>query len=421
MSDENTIIGSENKELQSENGQMERAATVSTMYQDWFLEYASYVILDRAVPYLEDGLKPVQRRILHALRQMDDGRYHKVANIIGQTMQYHPHGDAAIGDALVNLGQKDLLIDTQGNWGNILTGDGAAAPRYIEARLSKFALGVAFNPETTNWQMSYDGRKAEPVTLPVKFPLVLAQGVEGIAVGLSTRILSHNFQELCQASIAYLQHKPFELFPDFATGGLIDVDHYNGGQRGGKVRVRARISVLDKKTLLITEIPFSTTTVSLIDSIIKAHDKGKIKIKKVEDNTARNVEIFIHLPAGVNPDLTLDALYAFTDCEVSLSPNCCIIIDHHPVFTDVLSVLKASTDKTVELLRRELEIKITDLKDKLHQSSLEKIFIENRIYHDIEEEETWEGVLNAIDRGLDPFKILLFRPVTRIYSRRKMN
>lgn len=412
MSDTNSHTESGQTKSVVEQEKSESISTISGMYKDWFLDYASYVILDRAIPYLEDGLKPVQRRILYAMRQMEDGRYNKVANIIGQTMQYHPHGDAAIGDALINLGQKDLLIDIQGNWGNILTGDEAAASRYIEARLSKFALDVVFNPDTTLWQMSYDGRKPEPITLPVKFPLVLAQGVEGIAVGLSTKILPHNFCELCEASIDYLRGEDFCLYPDFPTGGLIDVENYNDGERGSRVRIRARITVRDKKTLVISEIPYSTTTASVIDSIIKANDKGKIKIKQVEDNTAREVEIIIHLAPGVNPDLTLDALYAFTDCEVSVAPNCCIIIHNRPVFTDVVTVLKESTDKTVGLLKRELEIRKGEIEDKLHFASLEKIFIENRIYRDIEEEETWKGVLNAIDRGLDPFKIILFREVT---------
>lgn len=401
----------------AENGasdtEMHDILPVSGMYQNWFLEYASYVILDRAVPYVEDGLKPVQRRILHAMKELDDGRYNKVANIIGTTMQYHPHGDAAIGDAIVNMGQKDLLIDTQGNWGNIFTGDGAAAPRYIEARLSKFALEVAFNAKTTNWQLSYDGRKNEPVTLPMKFPMVLAQGVEGIAVGLSTKIMPHNFIELCEASIAYLKGRSFRLFPDFPTGGMVDVENYNQGERGGKIRIRAKIEEYDKKTLVIRDLPYGQTTSSIIDSILKANDKGKIKIKKIDDNTARDVEILIHLAPGISPPIAIAALYAFTNCEISISPNCCIIIDDKPVFTNVRTVLKNSTDKTKDLLRRELEIRKGELEDKLHMSSLEKIFIENRIYRDIEEEETWEGVIEAIDRGLDPFKHLLFREVTR--------
>ncbi len=402
----------ESEANQNDNA-MEGTVPVSGMYENWFLDYASYVILDRAVPYIEDGLKPVQRRILHAMKELDDGRYNKVANIIGSTMQFHPHGDAAIGDAIVNLGQKDLLIDTQGNWGNTLTGDGAAAPRYIEARLSKFALEVAFNPKTTNWQLSYDGRKNEPVTLPMKFPLVLAQGVEGIAVGLSTKIMPHNFNELCDASIAYLKGRSFKLFPDFPAGGMVDVENYNYGERGGKIRVRAKIEEVDKKTVKITELPYGQTTTSLIDSILKANDKGKIKIKKIDDNTARNVEIIVHLPSNISPAIAIDALYAFTNCEVSISPNCCIIIEEKPVFTDVRTVLKICTDQTKELLRRELEIRKGELEDKLHMSSLEKIFIENRIYRDIEEEETWEGVIEAIDRGLEPFKPLLYREVTR--------
>jgi topoisomerase-4 subunit A len=386
---------------------------VSGMYKDWFLDYASYVILERAVPDSRDGLKPVQRRILHAMKEMDDGRFHKVANIIGQTMQYHPHGDAAIGDALVNIGQKDLLIDTQGNWGDTRTGDSAAAPRYIEARLSKFALEVLFNKETTDWQLSYDGRKAEPVSLPVKFPLVLAMGVEGIAVGLSTKIMPHNFIELLQASIAVMQGEDFDIYPDFQTGGYIDVSDYQEGKRGGRVRVRAKIEVNDKKTILIKEIPFGTTTTSIIDSILKANDKGKIKIKKVTDNTAQEVEIAIELAAGVSPDMTVDALYAFTDCEISVSPLCCVIRKDKPVFVGVKELLKDSAMFTKGLLKRELEIKLADLEDKWHYSSLEKIFIENRIYRDIEECETWEAVLEAIDTGLTPHKKNLMREVTR--------
>ncbi|HPE97464.1 MAG: DNA gyrase/topoisomerase IV subunit A [Chitinophagales bacterium] len=386
---------------------------VSGMYKDWFLDYASYVILERAVPDSRDGLKPVQRRILHAMKEMDDGRFHKVANIIGQTMQYHPHGDAAIGDALVNMGQKDLLIDTQGNWGDVRTGDSAAAPRYIEARLSKFALEVVFNKDTTEWQLSYDGRKPEPVSLPVKFPLVLAMGVEGIAVGLSTKILPHNFCELLEASIACLKGEEFQLFPDFATGGFIDVSNYDDGMRGGKVRVRAKLEVADKKTIIIREIPYGTTTTSIIDSILKANDKGKIKIKKVTDNTAKDVEILIELPAGVSPDVTVDALYAFSDCEVSISPICCVIRKDKPVFVPVSELLKDSAMFTKGLLKQELEIRLAELEDKWHYSSLEKIFIENRIYRDIEECETWEAVIETIDRGLDPFKKNLQREVTR--------
>jgi topoisomerase-4 subunit A len=392
---------------------LQNVLAVSGMYENWFLDYASYVILDRAVPYVDDGLKPVQRRILHAMKEMDDGRYNKVANIIGQTMQYHPHGDAAIGEAIVNMGQKDLLIDTQGNWGNIYTGDGAAAPRYIEARLSPLALEIAFNAKTTKWQLSYDGRKNEPVTLPMKFPLVLAHGVEGIAVGLSTKILPHNFTEICKAAISYLKGRSFELYPDFPTGGQLDVDGYNWGKRGGRVRSRAKVVELDKKTLVITELPFGQTTQSLIDSILKANEKGKIKIRKIDDNTARNVEIVLHLATGSNPDVVIGQLYAFTACESPISPNCCVIVEDQPMFTDVREVLKTSTDHTKDLLRMELEIKQSELEDKWHMSSLEKIFIENRIYRDIEEEETWEGVLTAIDKGLDPFKHLLFREVTR--------
>lgn len=386
---------------------------VSGLYENWFLEYASYVILERAVPAIEDGLKPVQRRILHAMKVIDDGRFNKVANIIGQTMQYHPHGDAAIGDAMVGLGQKDLLIETQGNWGDVRTGDSAAAARYIEARLSKFALEVAFNGQTTRWQTSYDGRKKEPVTLPMKFPLVLAQGVEGIAVGLSTKILPHNFCELIDASIKILKKQPFELYPDFQTGGLIDVTNYNEGMRGGKIRSRARIEEHDKKTLLIKEIPFGTTTTNLIESIVKASEANKIKIKKVIDNTARDVEIEIQLPPGVSPDITIDALYAFTDCETSISPNACVIVADKPRFMSVKDMLRYNTQQTMDLLKWELEIKLGELQEKWHFSSLEKIFIENRIYRDIEECETWEAVLHAIDLGLEPHKPKLMREVTQ--------
>ncbi len=389
------------------------AITVSGLYENWFLDYASYVILERAVPNVEDGLKPVQRRILHAMKEMDDGRFHKVANIIGQTMQYHPHGDAAIGDALVNLGQKDLLIECQGNWGDFRTGDSAAAPRYIEAKLSKFALEVAFNSKTSKWQLSYDGRKKEPVTLPVKFPLLLAQGVEGIAVGLSTKILPHNFIELIHASIAYLKNKPFELYPDFLTGGYVDISQYQDGQKGGKVRVRAKIEELDKKTLVIKDIPFGTTTQGLIDSVLKAADSGKIKIKKIIDNTAADVEIQVQLAPGISPDVTIDALYAFTDCEMSISPSACVIIDNKPRFCSVSEILRINTEQTRELLRIELEIQLKELQDDWHLSSLEKIFIENRIYRDIEECETWEAVIETIDLGLDPYKPLLQRAVTR--------
>lgn len=385
---------------------------VAGMYQNWFLDYASYVILERAVPALEDGLKPVQRRILHSMWELEDGRYNKVANIIGNTMKYHPHGDAAIGDAIVNLGQKELLIDMQGNWGDIRTGDSAAAPRYIEARLSKFALQIAFNPKTTNWQKSYDGRNKEPITLPVKFPLLLAQGVEGIAVGLSTRIVPHNFIELIEASIAVLKGKQTNILPDFPTGGLADFSNYQGGKRGGKIRVRARIEEKDKKVLLIKEIPYGTTTGSVIDSIIKANEKGKIKIKKVVDNTAKDLEIEIQLAPGISVDKTIDALYAFTSCEVSISPNACVIYDDKPHFMDVNDVLKTCTESTVNLLRQELEIRKNELEEKWHFSSLEKIFIENKIYRDIEECETWEEILTTIDRGLEPFKSGLRREVS---------
>ncbi|MHA7100789.1 DNA gyrase/topoisomerase IV subunit A [Roseivirga pacifica] len=395
-----------------EEREMQDVIPVSGMYESWFLDYASYVILERAVPAIEDGLKPVQRRILHSMKEMDDGRFNKVANVIGQTMQYHPHGDAAIGDAMVNLGQKDILIETQGNWGDVRTGDSAAAPRYIEARLSKFALDVVFNPQTTNWQLSYDGRKKEPVTLPVKFPLLLAQGVEGIAVGLSTKILPHNFIELIDASIKILKGKKPKVYPDFATGGMADFSEYNEGLRGGKVKVRAKIEEYDKKTLVIKDIPFGTTTTGLIESIIKANDKGKIKVKKVVDNTAEHVEILVELAPGQSPNITIDALYAFTDCEVSISPNACIIIDEKPHFISVNEILRICTDQTVELLRRELEIRKGELLEKLLFSSLEKIFIENRIYRDIEECETWEAVLETIDRGLDPYKKDFYREIT---------
>ncbi len=370
------------------------------MYKEYFLDYASYVILERAVPAIEDGLKPVQRRILHTLKKIDDGRYHKVANVIGQTMQYHPHGDAAIGAALVNLGQKDLLIDTQGNWGNYITGDASAAPRYIEARLTKFALDVAFNAKTTEWQLSYDGRNKEPITLPMKFPLVLAQGVEGIAVGLSTKILPHNFVELIKASIKALEGKRFKLYPDFQTGGKIDVSEYNQGKRGGKVKVRARIEQRDKKTLAITELPYGVTTGNLIDSILKANDKGKIQIKKVIDNTAKNVEILLELPSGVSAEVTLEALYAFTNCEISISPNAVVIADKKPLFCGVDDLLKISAENTKGLLKKELEIQKSELLEKWHAVSLEKIFIENRIYRDIEEAESFEEVLKIIDKGL---------------------
>lgn len=399
--------------------------TLNGMYKEYFLDYASYVILERAVPDIDDGLKPVQRRILHAMKEMDDGRFHKVANIIGQTMQYHPHGDAAIGDALVNMGQKDLLIDCQGNWGDVRTGDSAAAARYIEARLTKFALEVLFNPQTTDWQLTYDGRKKEPITLPVKFPLVLSQGVEGIAVGLSTKILPHNFIELIKSSIKILQGKPFQIFPDFQTGGMVDVGDYQDGHRGGRVKIRAKIQQLDKSTLNIIELPFGVTTNSLIESILKANDKGQIKIKKVNDNTAKDVEIQLELMPGVSPDVTIDALYAFTDCEVSYSPNACVIVDNKPLFLSVSEILKISTMQTKELLRRELEIKKGELEEKWHHASLEKIFIENRIYRDIEECESFEAVIMALDAGLkkyvatpsDPLKagdlrILMMRDIT---------
>ena len=384
---------------------------VGGLFKDWFVEYASYVILERAIPAVEDGLKPVQRRILHAMNVMDDGRFNKVANIIGATMAYHPHGDAAIGDALVNLGQKDLLIETQGNWGDVRTGDSAAAPRYIEARLSKFAKEVAFNDKTTEWQLSYDGRKREPINLPMKFPLVLAQGVEGIAVGLSTKIMPHNFLELCEASIDVLKGKKVQIFPDFPTGGSADFTHYNDGKKGSRIRVRARIEEKDKNTLLVKDIPFGTTTGSLIESIIKASDSGKIKVKRVIDNTAANVEIEIQLAPGILPDMAINALYAFTDCELSISPLACIIEADRPSFMGVSEILKASTFHTLGLLRRELEIQLDELENKWHYSSLEKIFIENRIYRDIEECETWEAVIETIDRGLDPFKPLLKREV----------
>ncbi|WP_094123161.1 DNA gyrase/topoisomerase IV subunit A [Hymenobacter coccineus] len=400
-------------------------ATVRGMYQNYFLDYASYVILERAVPAIEDGLKPVQRRILHAMKEMDDGRFNKVANVIGQTMQYHPHGDASIGDAMVNLGQKDLLIETQGNWGDVRTGDGAAAPRYIEARLSKFALDVVFNPDTTEWQLSYDGRKREPTTLPVKFPLLLAQGVEGIAVGLSTKIMPHNFRELCQASIAVLKGKEVQLLPDFSTGGLCDATNYNSGLRGAKIRLRATIEKVDKTMLIIRDIPYGTTTTALMESIVKASEANKIKIKKVVDNTAAVVEIQVQLPAGVSPDLTMDALYAFTDCEISISPNTCVIIGDKPRFVGVEDVLRQSTKATVRLLERELEIRQEELWERWHSASLEKIFIENRIYRRIEEAETWEQILETIDAGLKKFvrvdgekpkandqRVVLRRPVT---------
>jgi len=410
MDDIDGIDASE--DIQAGPAALHSVTALSGMYQDWFLDYASYVILERAVPDLNDGLKPVQRRILHSMKRMDDGRYNKVANIIGHTMQFHPHGDASIGDALVQMGQKELLIDMQGNWGNVLTGDGAAAPRYIEARLSKFALDVVFNPKTTDWKLSYDGRNKEPVTLPVKFPLLLAMGVEGIAVGLASKILPHNFIELIDATINYLQGKEFEIYPDFPTGGMIDVSKYNDGQRGGVVKVRAKIEKLDKKTLVITEIPFGKTTSTLIDSIIKASEKGKIKIRKIDDNTSAKVEIVVHLMPGVSPDKTIDALYALTDCEYSISPNTCVISDNKPSFMGVSSILRHSADRTVALLKEELEIRKRELQEEWHMSSLEKIFIEKRIYRDIEECETWEAVIKAIDNGLKPYKKKLLREVT---------
>jgi len=401
----------DNKEEESK--EQYRPRHLSGMYENWFLDYASYVILERAVPDILDGLKPVQRRILHAMKELDDGRYNKVANIIGNTMKYHPHGDASIGDALVQLGQKDLLIDSQGNWGNILTGDSAAAPRYIEARLSKFALEVLFNSKTTTWKSSYDGRNKEPVTLPVKFPLLLAQGVEGIAVGLASKIMPHNFNELVDASIKILEDKEFVIYPDFPTGGLIDVTRYNKGVRGGKVRVRARIRKEDKKTLIITDIPFGMTTTSLIDSIVTANEKRKIRIKKIDDNTAENVEVVIHLAAGVSPDQTIDALYAFTNCEISISPNTCIIEDGKPRFLDVDEILLKNTRETVELLRRELQIRLNELTENLHFASLEKIFIEEKIYRKIENAKTWNAVIEAIEKGLEPFAEGFIREVTR--------
>ena len=398
-------------EQAAENNQ-DTITKVTGMYKDWFLDYASYVILERAVPAIEDGFKPVQRRIMQSLKDLDDGRYNKVANIVGHTMQYHPHGDASIADAMVQIGQKDLLIDTQGNWGNILTGDRAAASRYIEARLSKFALDVVYNPKITEWQASYDGRRKEPINLPVMFPLLLTQGAEGIAVGLSTKVLPHNFLELIDASVKHLQGKRFTIYPDFPTGGIADITNYNDGLRGGKIRSRARISQYDRTTLVVTEIPFGTTTTSLIDSILKANDKGKIKIKKIEDNTAAAVEILIHLPSGISPDKTIDALYAFTNCETSISPLGCVIENNRPLFVGVTDMLRTSTERTVQLLKSELEIQLGELEESWHFASLERIFIENRIYRDIEEEETWDGVISAIDKGLKPFIKHLKRAVT---------
>ncbi len=419
---QNNFPGESGDAPELESGKLQGTIHLAEMYQSWFLDYASYVILERAVPEISDGLKPVQRRILHAMKELDDGRYNKVANIIGHTMKYHPHGDASIGDALVQLGQKDLLIDSQGNWGNILTGDSAAAPRYIEARLSKFALDVLFNAKTTTWKASYDGRNKEPVTLPAKFPLLLAQGVEGIAVGLASKILPHNFNELIDASIKILQGKDFELFPDFLTGGMVDVSRYNDGIRGGKIRVRAKINLEDKKTLVIREIPFGTTTGSIIDSILTANDKGKIKIRKIDDNTAESVEILIHLAPGVSPDTTMDALYAFTECEVSISPNCCVIDQEKPRFMGVSEILRVNTAGTVELLKMELQIRKDELLELLHYSSLEKIFIENEIYEGIKKCKTTEEIDEAIRKGLKPFLKQLVRPVTEedIHKLRKI-
>ena len=405
-------MNDENLNIEENFNQAESITRVTGMYKDWFLDYASYVILERAVPSVEDGFKPVQRRIMQSRKDLDDGRYNKVANIVGHTMQYHPHGDASIADAMVQIGQKDLLIDTQGNWGNTLTGDRAAASRYIEARLSKFASDVIFNPKITNWQSSYDGRRKEPINLPVKFPLLLAQGAEGIAVGLSTKILSHNFIELIDASIKYLKNKRFTLLPDFVTGGIADFTNYNDGKRGGRIRVRAKINIVDKSTLLISELPYSTTTSSLIDSIIKANDKGKIKIKKIDDNTSSKVEILIYLPSGISPDKTIDALYAFTNCEVSISPLSCVIEDNKPCFLGVSEILSKSTDHTVKLLKDELQIRLGELEDQWHNFSLERIFIENKIYRDIEKEETWEGVLRSIREGIKPFINNLKRDVS---------
>lgn len=397
--------------MQENQPQEESLKKVSGLYQDWFLDYASYVILDRAIPSVYDGFKPVQRRIMHSMRELEDGRYNKVANIVGNTMKYHPHGDASITDAMVQIGQKELLIDTQGNWGNIYTGDSAAAARYIEARLTPFALEVVFNPKTTDWTKSYDGRNNEPIDLPVKFPLLLAQGVEGIGVGLSTKIMPHNFNELINASIAYLKGKKFELYPDFLTAGMLDVSGYNDGKRGGKLRARARIVQKDKHTLCITELPFSKTTSDLIDSVLKANEKGKIKIKKIEDNTSDQVEINIHLTNDVSPDKTIDALYAFTDCEVSISPNACVIVGDKPMFLSVSEILKMNTDHTVSLLRKELEIELGELEDKWHFASLEKIFIENEIYQEIKGKDSKEAVYDAIDKALKPFTKHLMREV----------
>jgi len=413
LNENEAVEGNENKSQEEENGELQNITSLKGLYENWFLDYASYVILDRAVPYMEDGLKPVQRRLLHALKQMDDGRFHKIANVVGQTMQYHPHGDASIYDALVKLGQKELMVETQGNWGDFRTGDRAAAARYIEGRLSKFALEIAFNKENTEWQASYDGRKNEPVYLPVKFPLLLTQGVEGIAVGLSTKILPHNFIELIKASIAILQEKPINLLPDFQTGGLADFSNYKEGQSGGRVRVRAKIDASDKRTLLIKEIPYGKTTSSVMESIVKANEKGKIKIKRVTDNTAREVEIAIELPTGVSPDVTIDALYAFTDCEVSIAPNCCVIIENKPVFTSTNDLLRRSTKNTLGLLKSELEINLAALLEKLHFASLEQIFIEKRIYRKIEVAETFEQVIEIVAKGLKPHTKRFVREVTR--------
>ena len=400
-----------NEDLESENQSDDSLIPISGMYKDWFIDYASYVILERAVPSVEDGLKPVQRRILHSMKDLDDGRFNKVANIVGHTMQYHPHGDASISDAIVQIGQKDLLIETQGNWGNILTGDSAAASRYIEARLSQFALEVVYSPKITEWQLSYDGRRKEPVNLPLKFPLLLAQGAEGIAVGLSTKVLPHNFIELIDSSIKYLRGRRFDIFPDFPTGGVVDVTQYNDGKRGGRIKVRAKIDQLNKNTLVISQIPFTTTSSSLIESILKANDKGKIKVKKIEDNTSSEVEILIHLPSGVSPDKTIDALFAFTNCEVSISPLSCIIENHKPIFIGVSEVLKKSTDLTKQLLGKELKVKKDELNQMWHNSTLEKIFIEKRIYRNIEDKESWEDVLNAINKGLEPFISVLKKDI----------
>lgn len=409
---EGETSGGEHFYEQDEVNPEDTITKVTGMYKDWFLDYASYVILERAVPAIEDGFKPVQRRIMHALKELDDGRYNKVANVVGHTMQYHPHGDASIGDAMVQIGQKELLIDTQGNWGNILTGDSAAASRYIEARLSKFALEVLYSPKITEWGLSYDGRKAEPINLPVKFPLLLAQGAEGIAVGLSTKVLPHNFNELIDASIKILKGKSFQIFPDFQTAGIADVSNYNDGMRGGRVRVRAKIGQLDKSTLVITQIPFSTNTTTLIDSILKANEKGKIKIKKIEDNTAAEVEILIHLYPGVSPDKTIDALFAFTACETSVAPLGCVIEDNKPRFVGVSEMLRVSTERTKDLLKQELEIQLSELEEQWHFLSLERIFIENKIYRLIEEETTREGVIQAVDKGLKPHTKHLKRAVT---------